>query len=1703
MEEKATTKRKTVAGKILRVAFKTTLIIVLIVAAIALLILTPPVQNVLRKKATAWLTNKLQTKVEIGKIYIGFPKKIVLENIYIEDKKKDTLLAGELLKVDISMLKLLNNTVEVNQVLLEGITAKVDRVLPDTVYNFQFIIDAFATADTTTKQTSDSAAMDISLNDIQLDKIRLVYDDEVTGNDVTLWLEHFDTDIDEFDLDKMRYNIGSTNINGIRAQIYQRKPLVEPADVVADTATTQPPPAIDFDFGDLVLSDIQVDYRNDVTSLYSKLDLGKLNIESDDIDMKRQLVSLDEILLDNTTAAITMGKKEEAEIVKEEVKQEAKQQQESGWRIEVKKIALNNNNIAFSNNSEPKLKRGMDYAHLDAKQLTLHASDFIFSYDTIAARITKGQLTEQSGFVLNTLQTDFLYSSKKAYLHDLLIETPGTTLKRSAEISYPSLEALQKDIGRMQLNIDLQDSKIQVKDILTFAPDLAAQPAFADPNALLLLTGKIDGSVANMNIDILRLNAFGQTNVDLRGRITGLPDMNRLAGDLIITDISTGRGDIVMLAPKGSIPTNITIPESIKLKGRVSGNMRRAKGDLDLTTSLGNASIDGTIRNANNKQTATYAASLVASNLDLGAILKNDSLYGPVTATIQAAGKGFDMKTASANVIATINSVVLKRYNYKDIKLHADMASQKANFTVDINDPNIDLNIAGNSDFSGEFPTAKLNADVQNISTYNLHLTTDTLSYKGRINADFASTDPANPNGELYVTESILTTPAQRYPFDSISLTAGKTDTGKFVRFRSDVMSLALTGEYNLTELGSVFQQAIDPYYSIVDTVVNDTIAAYDFRFKAEVINGPLLKIFLPTLERMEPITMQGRFASGEGWNTAINAPLVVMGTNRVQDLKLNAGTANNAIRIRTNLEQLNVGNAMNIYATTLNADIADNKINFIFNLKDVNDKNKYRLGGRFEQPQKNNYTLVLNDDSLLLNYDRWRIAPANILKINNGYINIKDFTISRNNQRLSVSSAEETANSPMNIRLTDFRIATLTAFAKQDTALIDGIINGEATILNIATQPTFTSDLTINNLMLKKDTVGNLNLKVSNQEANVYAANITLTGYGNDVAINGNYHVKPANQSSINLVLDIRKLQMASVEAFSMGSISKGAGYVNGRFDIKGTFEKPDVNGKLNFNQVAFTPAMLGSSFTINNESITVNNRGINFSSFTILDSTKNKLVLDGNALTTNFINYQLDLDLTANDFQALSSTKQNSKLFYGQFYFDTDLHISGTEVSPRIDGNLKVNEKTKLTVVMPQTVPGVEDREGIIRFIDMDSVSMDTTLLLAQGDTVARSDVKGMDISLTIEVDKAAELTLIVDEANGDFLSMKGTARLSGGIDPSGKTTLTGSYEIEEGAYQISLNLLRRKFNIQKGSKITWLGEPTKADVDLTAVYVANTAPLTLVENQVENIQNLNIYKQKLPFNVKLMLTGELLKPTIQFDIVLPADNNYNVDASVIENVDTRLAQLKSEPSELNKQVFALLLLNRFVQENPFASSGEGGFNAGSMARQSVSKLLTEQLNNLAADLISGVDINFDVASTEDYTTGSMQNRTDLNVSLSKQLLNDRLRVTVGSNFELEGPQQTNQRSNNIAGNVALDYMLSKDGRYMLRAYRLNEYEGALEGYIIETGLNFILSFDYDHFHDLLRGKKKKEQKKTKTNTPAATDNRKAVHIKNPATN
>jgi hypothetical protein len=493
--------------------------------------------------------------------------------------------------------------------------------------------------------------------------------------------------------------------------------------------------------------------------------------------------------------------------------------------------------------------------------------------------------------------------------------------------------------------------------------------------------------------------------------------------------------------------------------------------------------------------------------------------------------------------------------------------------------------------------------------------------------------------------------------------------------------------------------------------------------------------------------------------------------------------------------------------------------------------------------------------------------------------------------------------------------------------------------------------------------------------------------------------------------------------------------------------------------------------------ESITFNDEGIRFNDFTLVDSTNNKAVISGSIYTKTYTDFKFGMNIRTDNFRVINSTKADNKLFYGKLYLNSDIKIRGDMAKPVVDATLTVNEKTDLAIVLPTTDPGVEDRAGVVEFVNQSAPKMDSILLARQLDSLKKSEVTGLDVNAVVNIDKNANFTIVVDERNGDVVQLKGEAHLSGGIDPSGKTSLTGTYTVNQGSYNLSYATVTRKFNFKQGSTITWTGDPTSANIDLTATYIANVPPIDLVANQLTDA-NTTQYKQKLPFNVNLNLKDELLKPTINFDITLP-DSNYNVSTDVTNTVNARLVQVRQDPNELNKQVLGVLVLGHFIGDNPLQSQG-GSAGVQGAIRNSVSSLLSDQLNSLAGNLISGVDLNFGLTSGQDYSSGTATNRTDLNVGLSKRFLNDRLTVSVGNNFNLEGAQQ-GQKTSNIAGNVSVNYKLSKNGRYSLRAYRKDEFI-VIQGQVIETGLGFMLTVDYNRFKEIFRKRSQEEKEMRK---------------------
>lgn len=1654
-------------SRVARVLMKVVLFLLLFIVVVFLLLLTPPVQNFAAGKVAGYLHNKLHTTVRIGGLRIVLPDRVVLKDVYMEDQTKDTLIAGGTIRANISLFKLFSNEVEIKEIELQDITAKVKRLLPDTAFNFQFIANAFMTEYNKKTDTAQSAPLKLAVNHLLLTNFRTVYKDVVTGNDMVLHVNNLDACIDTLNPYTQHYSVPSLSVNGLTARFNQTKPLVI-SDTTASTAATP----IDFKlaFGKVNFSQVNLEYNNEPSAVYTQFNIGQLVVDGKAFDMQNCMLHLTQLKLDGSKSIIVFGKKQ-AETAAKKVGDKVVAEANNAWNIRVDDVVLDNNRLAFDNNNVAHQKYGIDFAHLGMSDVTLHAKDLIFNTDSTAATITAGSFQEKSGFQLDQLQGDVLYASKETHLRNLLVKTPGTELKRDVVLHYNSFDDLTKHFDRTQMNINIYNSHIQVKDILAFAPQLRSQKAFANPNATWYLNVKANGDMNRLNIAALQFRGLSNTIIDASGTLASVTNPNAAGGNLNIRRFYTTQNDIAFFTGQRLSTPQMNIPEAFDISGTIAGNMSRINTNLNVVTSAGSVAVNGTFANLTSPARATYNANINTTSLQLGYILKQPDM-GSLSANMTVNGVGLTPKTLNAKFKGVVHSAYYNHYTYRNIALNG--ALNKSNFTanIDSKDPNAVLTISASGTMSANL-SIRIHGFVDSLKAYQLHFASQSLIFRGKIDGDFPSLNPNNLQGRLFITKGLLVANTTRVPLDTVSLLAGRSDIGQYIQLFSPIATAQLTGQYRLTDLGNIIQNNINSYFTISNDAKVVNVAPYRINFTADIQDSPIFSSLMNGLSIDEPVHIDANMATGQGLQGNITSDAITFSGNQISGLNVHVASSPNGLQLTGNIDQILSG-GMHLYNAAVNATVLNNIIDFNARIADKAGKEKYLLAGILQQLRTGSYQLQLKPDSLLLNYDRWIVAPNNSITYDGKNVLANNFSLSKGDQSITIQSAAGSPP-PLNVTFKNFQISTVTAFMKSDSLAANGVMNGTMTLQKNIQQPIFTSNLSINDLSFQKDTIGNVLVNVSSHAAKSYDVNATITGRGNDVRLNGTITPQGSSDVGMNLNADIRQLHLQTLQGVAGNFLSNLSGCVNGNVAIKGTFDNPDVKGRVNFDTTSFAVNVLGTQFTVDHEILDLSSNGFHFDNFTIKDSANNTLNVNGDVLMHAFKELAFDLNVKSNHFMALNSTKRQNSLYYGKLFVTTNLDIGGTQTYPVVDGNLSVDDGTNFSVVMPQTDPGVEQRQGVVEFVDMVNPGADS-LFLARYDSLNKSGLLGYDISTVIQIKKGAALNLIIDAANGDFVNVKGEGLLSAGIDPSGKITLTGNYSIDEGSYEITFNFLHRKFDIKKGSTITWLGEPTAAQLDITATYIANTSPLDLVKDQISAPTNAvrNTYLQKLPFQVLLKLQGELMKPQITFDIDLPADGNYGVAKNILNDVDTRLQQLRQDPGEINKQVFSLLLLGRFVSENPFESSGSG-FNAGTYARQSVSKLLTEQLNRLAGNLINGVDLNFDVTSTEDYTTGELRNRTDLNVGLSKRLLNDRLRITVGNNFELEGPRGNGGANNNaIAGNVAVNYQLSQDGKYLLRVYRRNEYEGAVDGYVIESGLGFTITLDYDRLADILRRKK-----------------------------
>jgi hypothetical protein len=1640
--------KRSLLRRLARIFGRTLLTIFVILLIIFFLIQTPFIQNYARGKAENYLSRKLKTRVRIGGLSIAFFSSVSLRDVYVEDRKSDTLLYAGVIDVQVRMLGLLHHDLDIQQVRLDNLTVKIKRQLPDTSFNFQFIVDAFAGPPSPQPDSSKSQPMKIGMQSLLLNKIRFVYKDTVSGNDIAVWIGHSLTRIDGIDLAALKFDIPQFEMDGMQARVLQGSSLPQtsfPSPQTSSSLHQKSSSLPQLILGKIALSNSQIDYRNTVSKLSASAQLGSLMAHVQHVDLGKTIFQLKDLQIDSTGAT-------------------------------------------FDDDSQKKQKQGMDYAHLKVRQFTFSGDNLAYSADSISGTILKSSMAEQSGFRLVRLQTKFFYSDHRIGLKDLILQTPGSLLQRSASLQYAALAGMMKNPARTLVDLDLANSRIQVKDILTFAPALSTQPVFSHPGDTWLLNARAGGTLDALKIQTLQFSGIQDLRLDVAGRVLHPFDTRRLSADLRLGRLSGSRTALLSLLPKGTLPQNITLPDRFNLSGKLTGTMDNLQSDLVLMTSSGTIWLRGWAHQIRSSSAATYDLDLRTKALQLGRILQDSLQWGAVTAEFTAKGRGYDIHTADTRVTGRVDAATVRQYTYRAFSVDGSVAGGHAEVQSSIRDSAIRFDLKASADLARKYPALQLDWQIDTLDLFALHLVKDTLQFKGHIAAGFADTNPDSLQGMLKLTSLRLLQGNQRLATDSIILVATRNADIEDIRLHSEMADIDWSGHYKLTETATALKHTIDHYYlPDKDSVRADSsrpspvFTPQDWTMRLQLRPSPLVLAYMPDLKGTDSLGGTIAFNS-ENNDLKLNLKdhHVQIGQQQFDNLMLNATTGADTLNYYLEIAG-GTGSGVQLHRSWLAGGIHNNELETALVLEDDKGKKRFRLAGELDK-LPGGLKFVLNPDSLLLSYDPWKVSRDNYVQYDSTGIVVHEFTISNNGDSLSLNSQGSTGAAPLDVRFGNFRLSTISRLANQDSVIADGLLNGTAEVKNLLKNPLFTSDLKIQNLSYKTDTLGDLSVKVNNEKENTFSADIGLQGKNNDIAISGDYRT---DSSKMDLKLDLRRINLAAFAGAAKGTMDDMRGSLMGKLTVLGTFDKPTVRGNLYFDSAVITPTISGERLNVSKDRIAFDEDGFNFSEFTLRDSAGNKLILDGNVFTKDYHTFGFDISLNAQNFRMVNAPENSSRQFYGQLNLDAAINLEGKMDAPRVDGTIRVNKRTNFYYVLPGDDPEVGDRIGVVRFVDhrTGDTLVDKKVLILRTN---KTEIKGLDVSLNLLTDTSALLNVVIDPRSGDELNVRGQSNLIFQLEKSGKMDLTGSYEVNGGFYSLSFEVLKRKFSIDPGSVITWTGDPTKATVNLTASYTTLTPSIDLVSNviSVYPLVEQNKFQQKLPFLVTLKLEGDLLKPTITFDISLPT-----TILTLWPDVDQRLTQLRNQQSEMNEQVFALLLLGRFVGQDPLASATGGGSTPGNLAFSSASQILTNQMDQVAASLIKQVDIHFNLNNQQDFLTGTEIDYTELDINVSKQFMEDRLRVNVGSTFDVVGTGAPKQAPSNLAGNVDAGYKLSKDGRYMLRAYRQNQYQAVVLGQVIETGVGFVFTFNYDKFKEIWHRAKGETIEPKKTSNSSTT--------------
>jgi len=1643
---------------------------------IAVLLQFSPVQTWVSQSVISRISSHTGTEMTLQKISIRIPFGLGIKGLYVEDARGDTLLYAGNIKVDVNMFALMRNRIKVSNVFLGEIVANITRLEPDTVYSYAFIINSLSgkekTLEPDTIEAKESAPWRFELGKLEISNARVRFADHFSGIDLQTNIGGFSTNIENFNPGDFSYNLGKTSIKDTHIELALNEPA-RPSEDKEKEPTEM----------DLGLRQLEVDgFTFDLIShkgLALHTDIDQLLILSRKLDITRQQIEIEQFSLDGLLVEMNLTETEgDAQEVADQLSEAAgfRWADNFDWYFLADKLELRNAEVAISKMGAISVANTFDAANFRFSELELLAETVEVSAEKIRLQLSNLKGRSGSDFRLNRLSAD-IDLGETLRIADLNMETGLSLLQGDIMAGISPLEFPIPNITNAPIELNISRGRLGT-DLAFFVSELREYFHTADR---ILFAASAVGTTSDLQIDTLWAEGPGVFKLSLSGNIRNLPDMESLEWSVPKALLTANPQKLRRFIPEEQLPENMVFPDSLRLEVTANGSMREMLASIDLTSSFGGLKLDATITDLL-AENLGYDIELQVSGFDPGKLLAQEEMLGPVSALANIKGTGFDPDTMNAQFNLLVSHALVNGYDYQDLNLKGEIVAGVLEADFDYLDDNLGIKATNQLVFASLEPHIQAQWQISHLNFHALNFSEDQIMLRAGISADLQLTHPDFAVGSLLASNAQVLSRDDLFTLEKLEVNTSFVE-GKYI---IEAISPILNASYGGSVSPLKIPEMVTAHFASLMVSGTDTLLAVEgkgnFEFDLRVLPSPWFTEFLlPELSFIDPFLVKGNYDGQRGlFSMEAGIPFIGYGDMAFHDFALLADSraGNATISAKLNSFEGVGAEIRNFLAEGL---FQDNFLSFDLAFDDRQDNNWLALQGNLKRDDER--FLLSFEEDMLINKEPWQMSPGNQIVFGKEQLLVQQLRIGQNDQYMLAQSQEtDEGFAPIDISFNQLDLGQFFTFDEEPS--LGGVLQGSATINELFSGFSFVSDLTIDQFTYKGNTIGDIHLLARNPVADQYIVSATIEGYGNEIEITGDY--QPGESPLVDLVLQLKETDLSTFEGFTAGQLTNLQGQLTGNLTVKGNPYSPAINGSLRFTNAAFLSEFLNANFRIENEQINIDQNTLGFQNFTLLDSLGRRANLGGTINFAELKDIRFNLSLNMQNFLLMNVPEGSNELFSGRMFLDSDLAIRGGLNNPVVQGRLKLNEGSFFQLVLPQSLPEAIGDEGVVEFISRS----DTLFVLP--DSSSETDLfvsafRNLNLSVNIEIDPKTDVNVLIDEYAGDYLEVKGGGVITLGIDPGGRISLAGRYEISEGSYLLTFyDVIRRNFQIQRGSSILMTGDPLQSRVNITAIYSLRTSVRELFESPVAGAEVDPALRQQYNFQVFLKMSGELLNPDISFEIGLPPGEEYAMEG----RLQSRLSELSQNESDLNKQVFALLMMGGFVQDNPLASlSGGGGIT--STARSSGSRVLAQQLNRLSEQYIRGLNLNFDIESYEDFREGEVSGRTELQVDITKNFFDERLRLTMGGNFELEDETRRQSNLSDIAGDFLIEYLLNPRGSLILRGFRKKEFRDVFEGQVIETGVSLLFNRSYNHFRELFMKKEKPPEVPGEEDEIEATEN------------